>query len=329
MKLVIDADFLAFNASSVAEERSINVTHIATGKEQSFKTRTDFFGHWSKKNGGWLAKCNEGRKKPFLVEDFEIVDVQEPKENAMGVVVNSINEQIKKITTMLNTSKYYGYVSRGDSFRVELSTIWKYKDNRSGMLRPLLLTEAKEYLIERHHCNWQEGLEADDQVIIDYYAKKADCVVGVDKDFCGCEVRLFNPDTMTKPELIKGLGGLYLNGKREVKGKGRKWLYHQILSGDSSDNYKANCASDMKWGEKASYQLLDPCKTDKECFLAMKEGFQTLYPEPKIITGWRGNQFEIDWLFIMNECFQMARMRRWEGDEFHVSSVLDKLGITH
>lgn len=329
MKLVLDADFPAFNASAIAEDRSINVVHKATGKVRSFPTRTDFYGHWSKKNGGWLAECNKDRKKPFLVDDFEIIDVQEQKENPMGIVVNSINEQIKKITTMLDTNKYYGYVSKGDSFRVELSTIWKYKGNRDGMLRPLLLTEAKEYLIERHHCNWQEGLESDDRVVMDFFAKEADCVVAVDKDIMGCEVVVFNPDTMSKPEVIKGLGGLYINGKKEVKGKGRKWFYHQVMSGDASDNYKANCASDMKWGEKASYQLLDPCKTDKECFLAMKEGFQTLYPESKVITGWRGNEIEINWLYVFNECFQMARMRRWRNDEFHVSTVLDMFGIDY
>jgi len=329
MKLVIDSDYIAFKSSSIAEDRSIKVTHIATGKEQTFKTRTEFYGNHFKKEGGWLAECNKGRKKPFFVDDFLIEDVQELKQNAMGVVVNSINEQISALLARLNTMEYYGYVSRGDSFRVELSTILKYKGNRVGMTRPLLLTEAKEYLIERHNCTWQEGLEADDQVIVDFYSKKSHCVVGVDKDFNGCEVRLFNPDSMTKPELIKGLGGLYLNGKREVKGKGRKWLWHQVLSGDSSDNYKANCASDMKWGEKSSFQLLDPCKTDKECLLALKEGFQLMYPEPKIITGWRGDEFEIDWLYVANECFQMARMRRWEGDEFHLSTVLDKLGIAY
>lgn len=327
MRAVIDYDFICFEAACLAEDRSIRVTHNKTGKAQSFPNRTAFYGGWQKKNGGWLAECNKDRKKPFLVDDFTIEDLQENV--SMGKAVNIVDSRIESILNTLGAKDYYGYVTKGDSFRVEMSTILKYKSNRANLIRPVLLSEVKQYIVDRYHGSFQEHYECDDKVVMDYYAKEADVVIAVEKDFYGCEIKLFNPDSMIKPELIKGLGGLWLNGKREVKGKGRIWLLHQVLSGDASDYYFANSATDKRWGEKASYQLLNGCKTDKEAFQALMNGYKELYPEKKIVKGWRGNDIEIDALYMANENFQMARMRRFEGDEFHLSTVLDKLGITY
>ena len=53
--------------------------------------------------------------------------------------------------------------------------------------------------------------------------------------------------------------------------------------------------------------------------------FKLLYPEPKAIIGWRGNSINIDWEYAMNECFDMARMKRFIGDEVSASDVLYKM----
>jgi 5'-3' exonuclease len=136
-----------------------------------------------------------------------------------------------------------------------------------------------------------------------------------------------------------------LDSKGEVRGHGRKFLYFQVLSGDSSDNYKANSASKKKWGAKSAYALLKDCKNDKECFEALVNGYMTLYPEPSRVIGWRGYEdpatlevlkpnaddfaIDIDWLYVMQENFTMAHMLRWDGDKFEVKPLLEKLGVAH
>ena len=72
-----------------------------------------------------------------------------------------------------------------------------------------------------------------------------------------------------------------------------------------------------------------PRSRDKECFEAMRNIYVKLYPSPKKIVSWRGDEIEIDWLYMLNENFQLARMRRWENDEFHVNTVLDKLQVKY
>lgn len=327
MTAVIDMDFIKFEAACLAEERSILVTHKETGREKVFKTRTEFYGNYYKKAGGWLAEQNKQRTTPWLVEDFIIEDVQEVK--GMGVAKNVVEARVQAITKALGDSSYYGYVTKGKSFREDISTIIKYKGNRDKLIRPLLLDDVADLLTRKYNASWQEYYEVDDRVIMDWYADKSLTVVMVEKDAMGCEVDLFNPDTMDEPLRIRGLGGLWIDGNKQVKGYGRKWLYFQCMSNDVADNYAANSASDVKWGPKSAYNLLAPCQDDKQCFEAMKACYQKLYPEPKIITGWRGNTFEVDWMYCANENWQLARMRRFKGDEFHLSTVFDKLGITY
>jgi hypothetical protein len=55
--------------------------------------------------------------------------------------------------------------------------------------------------------------------------------------------------------------------------------------------------------------------------------YQKWYPLPTIIDGWRGDKFEIDWLYVLQEITDMAHMIRFDGDRLVVKDVLDKMGI--
>ena len=139
---------------------------------------------------------------------------------------------------------------------------------------------------------------------------------------------------MTKPE--EGIvdcdcfGKLWLDDKGDVRGIGRMYLYWQIMSNDRSDNYAANCFSDVRWGDKAAYNILKDCQNDKEAFESLVRGFKILYPEPKIIEGCKGDVFEIDWLYVFQECFTMARMLRTEyEEEIKVVEILNKLEVDY
>ena len=61
MTLLIDSDFVCFEAASLAEKRSVVVTHKQSGRQKEFDTRTEFWGHWKTKSGGWLAEQNKQR----------------------------------------------------------------------------------------------------------------------------------------------------------------------------------------------------------------------------------------------------------------------------
>lgn len=361
-KLIFDIDFIIFDAVSVAEERFITATHIPTDRKIEFKNKTELWGHYKKKEGGWIAEQNKKLGNDFWkVADFDVVEGQRPRPfKIKGVdpftqgpnesldyfitpwdgAKKILDDKVKAICQKLGTTEYEGFTGTGDVFRHDLCTLLKYKD-RDELMKPLLLRKMKEYVCERHSTTLVKGLEADDHVSIAVLAgynkwlaggkKDCDKVIGIaeDKDSDGCTGWWFNPEKDAAPRLIEGFGKLWVNDKGDVKGQGRMWLYFQIGCGDSSDNYSANCFSDARWGQTGAYKELKNCKTDKEAFEALVGIFKMLYPEPKTVEGCKG-PVKIDAIYVMQECFTMAKMLRAVDEPVtDVKAVMDKLGVNY
>lgn len=338
-KLCFDYDYLLYAAGSMAETRSIIVTHKASGDQWEFPTRTDFWGHWKAKAGGWLAEWNSSRHedKKRKAEDFDVVDKQEPEpvENA----IHTLKQMILAVKEEVGASSHYGYAGRGKSFREDVSTIIKYKGNRDDSLRPVLLDDLRNYLVRHQAAEVITGIEADDAVSVDSYEgwkkwkktgsdKDKLIVACVDKDYKQCPGHLKYPE---QPLCSYGEGLGYLEPKEKgFTGRGRMWLYFQVLAGDKADNYCANSASSLKWGEASAYKALSGCKTDKEALQALVDSYRLLYPSPKKIIGWRGQEIEIDAMYVLQENFTLARMLRARDEKpVVVKDVLDSLKVEY
>lgn len=327
---IIDADFIRHAVACVGETRSVKVVHRESGRETEVKSRQEWWGHWSKKEGGRLAEINKGRETPFLPEDFDYYDVQTVTE-PLSHVLHSCKAMYNSVVKAAGANKSKGFIGKGQTFRNDRATIWEYKGNRKNLITPLLMDEVAEYMEKKLGCEVVTEIEADDRVIIEAYNRPDRVVVACDKDALGCPVNVFNPD---KPKMgvINGrqLGELWIDGKGGVRGYGRKFHYFQVSSGDSSDNYAANSASSMRWGAKSAYKELVDCTTDAECFEAMKRIYQKLYPEPKEIEGWRGDKITVDWKYCFNENWELSRMLRTmdELDNRIIGiDVMTKLGV--
>lgn len=358
-KLVFDIDFIIFDAVSVAEERFIVAHHIPTDRKMEFANKTALWGDWRKKIGGWIGDENKKLCNNYWkAEDFVVVEGQRPRPfKIKGVCEFSgepdaskdyfitpwegakkiLDDKVKAICKTLGTNEYIGFTGTGDVFRHDVCTLWKYKD-RDELMKPLLLKRMKDYVCERHSTTLVTHEEADDHVaiaVLEGYnnwvkngKKDEDIVIGVaeDKDSKQTSGWWYNPNKDTKPRLVEGFGSLWLDSKDEVDGSGRMWLYYQVGSSDSSDNYAANCFSDLRWGSKNAYKVLVDCKNDKQAFEALVGIFKKLYPEKKTVEGCKG-PVEIDWLYVMQECFTMAMMLRKIGDSINVKETLIKLGV--
>jgi hypothetical protein len=260
-RLVFDYDYMKYSIASVCETRSIIATHIASGREKEFPTRTEFYGHYKKKDGGWLSELNKERaaegKEPFTAEDFSIADKQ------VAQPVSHMNQIVKQhiagITKALGATSYYGYIGKGESWRVKASTIVEYKGDRKETLRPLMLDEIEDYLRRMHNATEVRDVEADDMVVIDCFKNPRLILVGVDKDYNGVEpLWFYNPDKMDKEQRIEGLGKLWADGKGKVRGEGRKFFYFQVLSGDDSDCYWAQLRIRCEVGRQECIQSAGP-----------------------------------------------------------------------
>lgn len=325
---IIDLDYVKYSAASVGEKRTITVIHKASGREKEFNTRTEFYGRDKAKSGGWLGELNAKRESPFAADEFEIIDVQtpEPVEHVLQIAKTQVENDLKK----LGTNKYKAFLGKGESFRVELSTLLKYKDNRKDMLRPLHMDAVTEYLGRKFKAEIVEHLEVDDVCVIEAYGNPSAVIQGLDKDYYGQPVKYFN---VNRPEEgvqdCNQFGKLWLDDKGDVRGIGRMHLYWQIASNDTSDNYAANCFSDIKWAGKSAYKALVECTDDVQAWLKLKEIFQHLYPEEKVVMGWRNEPIQLTWDYVLNECFLLARMVTTVGEQITAYNLMDEYGVLY
>jgi len=321
---ILDLDWCKYTAASVGEKRSIKAVHNTTGDEFEFATRTEMYGRKKSKDEGWLGEFNKAQGKDWLYTDFTITDIQtpEPIEN----VLHTAKSMVEAALYNLGTTQYKAFVGKGESFRVQRSTLMKYKGNRTDSLKALFLNDVSEYLAKKYDAEIVTNIENDDRVVQEAYKQPNNIVTGVDKDFYGCPVRFFNVNRVDEG-IINGdcFGKLWRNEKGDVRGYGRMFNYFQLCSNDTSDNYAANCFSDLKWADVSAFNALHESKNDKEVWLNIEKVFKKLYPEPKNVIGWRGDDILIDWEYVMNECFDMCRMLRYDGDVVVASDVLKKL----
>jgi hypothetical protein len=336
--LVIDYDWLVFSACMTTDRSFILAKNKCNNEEYVFKNKTEFYGDWRKKSGGWLAEINSLRKEPWVVEDFILIEEREiePIEKTI-MIAKTI---LKSLCNNLGTTKYYGYASGGvDTFRHKLAKMQPYKGSRLDVYRPVQMQELKEYLVDHHNCKLVTELEADDYLNIDGYQsyknwklsnKEADkfIVVGIDKDNKSWNKFWYNPD-QGKVDAIEGFGSLWRKENSGIDGKGRLFLGFQIAYGDDVDCYHAAALSKVKNGPVAAYKALEGVKTDKEMWQALVNLYQKLYPSDVTFTSHTGEVLTIDWLFALQEITSLAHMQRWHGDALNVEEILKKLEVKY
>lgn len=311
---VIDGDLLAFKASAANETRSIEALHNPTGRAKVFKHRTEF-------------KETIDLKK-FPLDTFTITDKQEAAD--LSYALHTVKKMIEGICKVCKTDQYEIYLSGANNFRDTLPLPSKYKGNRDGLMRPIQLTEVKDYLINVHKAEVVIG-EADDKISIRQYdgVKSKTKIIGcsTDKDSLGTDGWIYNWDTMEKPMLVKGLGELHIDDKGKVRGHGSKWKYLQWIVGDTIDGLNPCELAKVKFGEKSGYKALVDLQTEKECWQAVHDLYLKWYPESVEYIDQNGAKCCADYLDIAQVYWDGIHMLRWEGDKVNIREVMQKMEI--
>ena len=326
---VIDGSLLAFRASAAGEKRSIIAEHRTSGNRKPFDNRTAF--------KSFLKETNESKEEGegFNVTDFLLEDVLDSPPEKMAF--HTVKEMIKYITNMCGATEYRIFIDEGATTRDFIATVQKYKGNRDGSIKPTNLQSVKDYMVMYHNAEMVTDIEVDDLLAMYGYegwkltqggSDRKIVACTFDKDHLGCASWMFDfrknsegKPMMSEPQLNQGFGELY-ETKQGIKGFGRMFLYHQWLAGDSADNYKPSKLSQKRFGEKSSYKVLKGLKTDKECLQAVVAQYKEWYPEPVEYTTWDGKAITKDWLELMQEYFDLARMQRWPNDTLGVKELL-------
>ena len=147
--------------------------------------------------------------------------------NDIEVAITAIDIQIGKWMKLLDLTSVVICLTDKNNFRSKI--LDSYKENRRGLIKPLLLQPLKDYMAEHYQSYIRPDLEADDIMGILsthptlYPGEKI--IISSDKDLTQIPGWYFNPDKDTKARLI-------------TKEEGDYFHHLQTLQGDPADGYK-------------------------------------------------------------------------------------------
>jgi len=163
------------------------------------------------------------------------------------VAIKAIDTQIGKWMTLLDLTSVVICLTDKKNFRSKI--LDSYKENRRGLIKPLLLQPLKDYMAENYQSYIRPDLEADDIMGILsthptlYPGEKI--IISADKDLTQIPGMYFNPDKDTKARLI-------------TKEEGDYFHHMQTLQGDPADGYKGCPGIGPKKAEKILADSTDP-----------------------------------------------------------------------
>lgn len=322
--VVIDADIICFRSAVAHEERYITCESGVPQCCGEWDTRTDY---------------KKALKELGLEAEYAnsvITDHQRLQPNALRFTEYSIKNTIESIRKAVNAKQVKLVLGGKGNFRRELPLPVRYKWSRDTSIRPLLLRHAQKYILKHYDVELSEGEEADDLISKYQYQgflNKGSIVVETcDKDANSTAGYVYNHVREELVYIPNALGELYLE-KGKLTGIGRRWLYAQILLGDSADDYKPTDLYSMITGNKGNYadtgvyNTLKDCKTDKECWEAIVVKYQEWYGEIEGWHSWEGVPQEGTWLDLLQLYVDCPFMRRVDNERLDVRAVLTKLNI--
>lgn len=183
------------------------------------------------------------------------------------VIAEPIEFCLSSIKRILQGLQRYGELnlwltaSNKSNFRFKVAKIkgpkgQGYKAGRPP--RPQHYQQAREYLINVWKAVEIEGYEADDALSM--YQTDNTIAVHIDKDINMVPGKHLNWVKDEFYDVPEGLGTVELLDNKVV-GRGLKFFYHQLLTGDATDNILGVPGI----GPKTAYVLLKDCNTEDEC----------------------------------------------------------------
>lgn len=360
--LVIDPDTLAFDASSVCEERKVLVKRKGKDWEKVFKNKSEFKGRARSeakmKEGDFLYDWNVYResinKPPLHWDDFEIETVQELKLD-IDMCYRILDKSINAISSHLGVKNVLLLVQdpKVEEFRLKLPLHTKYKGNRDGMSKPLYLSETKAYLRKKPNTHVvHASYEADDGISMFGYlgyknylktGKFNYIVATLDKDAYQTPSLLFHyqrsegffsyDKPFLIPDLTESVGGLEFKGS-DCKGYGFKWLCKQLLTGDwTTDGFSPYHSMGFKrgsFGEKTCYDLLHDKNTPEDLLIAVRDQYLKWFPDGEVrYTSWNNKDMKLHWIDYAEMIFKCAYMRRRPNDPTKLVDLYNRFGVSY
>lgn len=234
MKVLIDADIIAFRSGFAAEKSKYLVTSNGVGESQlEIQGMTED-----------AASAKKGAR-PVLDVIWTRKEVQ-PEEQALlicDVMISDIKARYEAENPTLHL-----FLSGVGNHRHAIATRASYKGNRTGSVPPTHLKALRNHLQQKWGATLSQGEEADDIIARTWQEDQTSVIATTDKDFNQLAARLYN--FVDKEEI-----------KISVK-DACKNFYAQVISGDPVDSIPGVTG----YGPVKSKKALADCSSPKSCW---------------------------------------------------------------
>ena len=346
--LHIDADTAVFRAAKSVQESYIVVKHIPTGRQIEFENKTAFYGHWKKKEGGYLGEKNKERAEkglePFPLEQFEI----EEHDRIFDELDDPVEEAVKQFDFFIGGIKksrlahdYILYVGGEGNYRYGAAETLPYKGNRPE--KPILFKEIRTAIVEKYKNKVKiiSGREVDDQLAIvgrkNYLNWKEtgeweDILGYIDKDLKMIISPSINYDNLEDP--------VYTPTEYEAA-----FSYcTQLLIGDKqTDNIPGlpNLPNEIreKYGIRKGNSLgattaenyLKGSDSIKELFSRVVTAYRAYYGDELFeFVNYKGDKYKCGWIERLNEVAILTYMNPLDDPlSYDIRDTLDRLGVEY
>ena len=247
--LNIEADEILYRACFAVERKAYIIT-TNSGSQRDLGTK-----YTKTKIKKMMGSRDKVLNRDYTLEQYLVV---EPVSRCLRIIKNTLVRLGKhgELHLWLTSSDKSNF--RFGVVKTEGPRGLGYKAGRPP--RPVHYSEAREYLLRQSNCKEIFGYEADDALCM--YQNNNTIAVHIDKDINMVVGKHLNWVTMDFYDVPDGLGTVEINEKNKVIGRGLKFFYHQLLTGDATDNILGIKGI----GDKTAYVLLEGCVTEQECF---------------------------------------------------------------
>lgn len=310
--LFIDADTLLYSSASMQQKNRCLVTHITSGREKLFESKTEF--------NDWI-KCQDKWKK----EEFSF-QTQSTIEGEPRFAFQTIKQKVDNIVEASGCEDYLVCIQGEGNFRKYYqSEFVQYKAHRPP--KPLLYQECFEYTVNKYkgRCVVVDGEETDD--FVNYMAWDAYERAYKAKDRDSSKVVIAYVDK----DIVANGRGFYLNYNKLEDGifwndalSQTNKFWTQVLQGDQADNipgiekvadvtkslYKLKSSG---CGPKSAESILSGCQAEKEMAERVIDAYKASWPD-----NWMKR--------LQDNCFFLY-LRRKGGEMFQLGEYLDEIGV--
>lgn len=385
---VWDFDGVPFRAASMVEEDYLVATNVEDDTTHESKNVTEFWGVGKKVGvNSWVGVQNIEReisdlplwtKESFTIEKKKRIkskyinkntgkrfkketdNIKDKKKVDQDItdVVEIMEARVREVKAQWGVKNFLMCIGSGEVFRDRLMLPQAYKGQRSP-LRPILLKEARQWVIDNYPSEVAPPLFETDDVVEWYGAKShaiykkteihSHVIIGEDKDLAGnpklwvnygrAEGRFKQPQATLIEDSSVSCGTLQLVQKSkttEVKGTGLKWLVMQAFCiGDQSDNYHGYLKFDkklrehIKYGQKEAYKEYSRLETGKEILQKAVDNMFMWFEKGIKYKSHTSKEMDIDTFQWMEICFSVAYMTKSPKDPLTFKKLCDYFKVDY